>query len=435
MTHDITGDLRLRAGYRPTLANEKHEKNEIQETSATQSSSISFFSSQMSPRPILADDVFYGPIGEIVTKHQGITEADPAAILAQVLVGVGSIIGRGAYFLADGARHHANLFAIVCGRTAKARKGTSWARARSVLNRLDEEWAEGRLKSGVVSGEGITQVFAGDDDKRLLLYESEFAQVLQAMKREGNTVSALLRQAWDGGRLAVLRKKDKIEVDGAHISLIGHITLPELHRLLDTVEISNGLANRCLWVFADRTTLLPEGGIEPDLEKPLAVLQEKIPQASDLGQVTRHPGVAEFWSDIYTQLSRECSGKVGELLSRAEAQVMRLALIYALADASRYITADHLTAGLAFWRYCEDSTRHIFGLHLLSNKAKRILEALTSGPRTKTEIHALFSNNATKVEIDHALDELGPIISKTPDLRSGGYTLHLGYVPPDMNAP
>ena len=42
--------------------------------------------------------------------------------------------------------------------------------------------------------------------------------------------------------------------------MIGHITLPELHRLLASVEISNGLANRCLWIFADNL-LSPEAAI------------------------------------------------------------------------------------------------------------------------------------------------------------------------------
>jgi hypothetical protein len=145
------------------------------------------------------------------------------------------MIGPGAYFLADGARHHPNLFTVIAGRTAKARKGASWARVKNVLSDLDDLWLTTRVKSGVVSGGGIIEAFRDDDDKRLLLIEGEFGQVLQSMKREGNTVSVILRQAWDGSRIAVLRRKDPIDVEGAHISMVGHITLAELHLKLGEI--------------------------------------------------------------------------------------------------------------------------------------------------------------------------------------------------------
>ena len=39
----------------------------------------------------------------------------------------------------------------------------------------------------------------GVEDKRLLSYESELASVLERMGRDGNTLSAVIRQARDGG--------------------------------------------------------------------------------------------------------------------------------------------------------------------------------------------------------------------------------------------
>jgi hypothetical protein len=52
---------------------------------------------------------------------------------------------------------------------------------------------------------------------------------LQCTKREGNTVSVILRQARDDSRIAVLRRKDPTDGEGAHISMIGHTAL---HRRL-----------------------------------------------------------------------------------------------------------------------------------------------------------------------------------------------------------
>lgn len=43
---------------------------------------------------------------------------------------------------------------------------------------------------------------------------------------------------------------------------------------------------------------------------------------------------------------------LGSLIARAEAQVRRLSVLYALADSSKWITAEHLNAAHAFWCYC-----------------------------------------------------------------------------------
>ena len=420
--HDLTSELRQRRGYQRASANEMHEKHENSVSEPGDNSCISFFSSAPTNHPRLPDAALYGVLGDIVRRHKDLTEADPAALLAQLLVGIGSLIGTGPHILADGARHHANLFAVVCGRTSKARKGTSWVRVRNVLSDLDDLWLSTRVKTGVVSGEGITQVINEDEDRRLLLLETEFGQVLQAMKREGNTVSVLLRQAWDGSRLAVLRKKDKIEVDGAHVSLIGQITIHELHKLLGRVEISNGLANRCLWVYAERDAILPEGGVEPELEAPLARLQQAITVARTRGRLERDAAARERWDTIYRALAKEKPGELGQLLCRGEAQVMRLALIYALLDEAPAIQTAHLDAALAFWNYCEASTLFIFAEHLQSPKAGRIWEALAQGPLTMTQIHKLFGNNASKGEVDAALAELGPRV-EFESIASGGRLL------------
>src|SRR5581483_4114637 len=68
----------------------------------------------------------------------------------------------------------------------------------------------------------------GEEDKRLLVVEPEFANVLKQTERQGNTLSALLRQAWETGTLQTLTKNSPAKATGAHISVIGHITADEL---------------------------------------------------------------------------------------------------------------------------------------------------------------------------------------------------------------
>ena len=48
--------------------------------------------------------------------------------------------------------------------------------------------------------------------------------VLKVTKRQDNTLSAILRNAWDGKTLETLSKTAPARATGAHISIIGHIT-------------------------------------------------------------------------------------------------------------------------------------------------------------------------------------------------------------------
>ncbi len=69
----------------------------------------------------------YGLAGEIVKKLKPETEAHPAALLAEILMSFGNIIGRTAYFQVEDTRHYGNIFAVKVGDTAKSRKGTAAA--------------------------------------------------------------------------------------------------------------------------------------------------------------------------------------------------------------------------------------------------------------------------------------------------------------------
>lgn len=64
-----------------------------------------------------------------------------------------------------------------------------------------------------------------------------------------------------------------------------------------------------------------------------------------------------LWWGIYEVLSEGKPGLLGAVISRAEAQVMRLSCLFALLDCSLVVRKPHLEAALAVWRYSEDSAR------------------------------------------------------------------------------
>lgn len=379
----------------------------------------------------LAAEAYHGLAGEIVRAIEPHTEADPVGLLLQLLTAFGSIVGRKAYFRAEADRHYLNLFVALVGVTSKGRKGTSWGIIEGLLGQVDSEWSP-RITSGLSSGEGliwavrdpideqqaikdrgrvtdyqIVRTDPGVDDKRLLVQEPEFARVLRVCERESNTLSAVIRQAWDSGNLNTLTKSKRATATGAHISIIGHITENELRRELSDTAAANGFANRFLWGCVRRSRELPEGGAWQSVDASSFV--KRLTAARDFArqqnELRRDETAREVWLAVYSNLSAGRPGLAGAVTSRAEAQTMRLATLYAVLDQSPVIRAEHLMAALAVWRYCEESVQFIFGDSLGDATADEIVDLLRARPEgvTRTDIREHFKRHKSADEIDRAL--------------------------------
>lgn len=401
--------------------------------------------------PILDDEAFRGLAGRYIEKIEPHTEADPAGILVQFLVMVGNVIGRGPHFTVEADQHHLNLFTVLVGESAKGRKGVSAGQAKRLLEASDPDWARGRIEHGLSSGEGLiwavrdpieknepirengnlTGAFEtvvteeGVDDKRLLILEGEFASPLRVMKRSGNTLSPVIRTAWDSGHLSSLTKNSPARSTEAHISIIGHITKAELIRYLESTEAANGFGNRFLWCCVRRSKCLPEGGRGDTLDftRELEAVQSAISFARGIGEMRRDQEARNVWADVYPELSSGKPGLLGSMIGRAEAQAMRIACLYALLDESAVVRAEHLMAALALWSYCESSARWIFGDALGDPVADTILEALQDNPAglTKSEIGQLFSGHRSKKELGRALATLRDVgLATSAETPTGG---------------
>jgi hypothetical protein len=357
----------------------------------------------------------YGSLaGEIVRTIEPESEADPVALLVQLLIGFGSVIGRGPHVRVGAARHYTNEFGVLVGETSAGRKGTSWSDARQFLAPADPDWHLGL--GGLSSGEGLIYHVRdpiegrepirdrgkivgyqdvirdhGVSDKRLMIVETEFGAVLKALERDGNKLSAVIRQAWDGDTLASLTKGSPFRATGAQISIIGHITADELIRLLTACDQANGFANRMLWVCCKRSKLLPYGGrlAQQDADRLRARVADVIAFARGIDAVGWTRGAMDLWEAAYPRLTAARPGVFGMVTSRAEAHAVRLALLYALLDRSAEIKPDHLQAALELWDYSERSARYIFGDALGDKDAQTILDALRAAPAglTRTEIN------------------------------------------------
>jgi hypothetical protein len=390
------------------------------------------------PEP--ADEAaFRGLAVEFVSLVEPHSEADPIALLSQFLVGFGNIIGRSAHFQVEGDKHFTNLFVALVGPTSKARKGSALSQVKRLLKMVDPNWAGACELSGLSSGEGLVwavrdQIFSKDgekvldvgvEDKRLFVIEPEIAQQLKLMTTASNILSTILRQAWDSGDLRTATKNAPGQATGAHVSLIGHITQQELLRCLTETETANGFANRFIWLAVRRSKPLPEGGNLDDdaFTKLVKKLKATVKWARTIKRMHRSKKAKELWANVYPKLSEGKAGLLGAVISRAEAQVVRLSVIYALLDKSSTIQTQHLRAALALWDYAERSATFIFGDSLGDPVADEILRALQVNTQglTRTEISKLFAGHQKSAEISRALVVLAQsgLVSYKPEQTGG----------------
>ena len=273
----------------------------------------------------------------------------------------------------------------------------------------------------MVSGEGLIwavrdpadsedgrETDGGASDKRLLVFESEFASVLRVLERQGNRLSSIIRDAWDGRTLRTLTRTTSAKATGAHISIIGHVTADELRRYLTTTEVANGFGNRYLWICVRRSKALPDGGQMHTVDVAALVneLRDAARFAGTLGRVERDPAARKLWHEVHGDLSAGIPGLVGALTGRAEAQVTRLALVYALLDLSPTINVAHLRAALALWDYALRSVRYVFGNSLGDPLADTILDLLAQAhpePVSRSDIRKAIGGSVSAAQIERSL--------------------------------
>lgn len=372
-------------------------------------------------------EMYPGVVGEIVEAFAASTEAAPEPIGLQFIVAAGSAMGRTPALEIGATRHGVNENVIVTGITGKARKGEGMNVALRVFELADPEWAGRCVESGLSSGEGLVHrvrdpiekrnrkgeievIDDGVTDKRLLVVETEFSGVLKVMTREGNTLSPVLRNAWDGrSPLGTLTKQSQTRATGAHISVIGHTTPADLHEHLEDVDAANGLMNRFLFVLTTRERLLPVPARVPAhvLDTLASSVRRALEAARLVTDLRLTRGADALWRRTYPALSADVPGLVGAVLGRAEPHVLRLAAIYALLREAQEIDVTDLVAALAAWDVCDTSARVIFAGRTGNSLADRVREALLPGESiAMDELHERLNRHAPASRLRDALELL-----------------------------
>jgi hypothetical protein len=313
----------------------------------------------------------------------------------------------------------------VVGRTSDA-KGDGWAASLWPFKQIEPAWASVCIANGVGSGEGLLERIADDQqvinkkgeveiipgaaDKRCLLRLSELSRCFKLGRRENATLSEHLREAWDGKPIHLPnRRGNALSSQGYAISVLGDVTPKVLGKLLETgTESIDGWANRFLWCCVQSPRCVPSCGNMTVLEPFLVPLAEALAFAKKAGELKRDGTTEALWHEVYPAL--KASGDSVPHTERARPYVVRLHLLYALADCSPVIRQEHLQAALAVWNYCRSSARLLFAdqqeasADLLS---VRLLNAIVQSPGiSRSGLRNVVGHKVPAGEIETALAEL-----------------------------
>lgn len=368
---------------------------------------------------------YHGVLGALVRALEDEVEPDPAGILGGLLAAFGALAGNGRVLYQAGAQAP-SLFVVLVGDSAVSRKGTSYGMVRTIFE-LAGYSLNPVLVPGLGSGEGLVghlqRRVADESDNRALVVESEFGRLLRIINREGSTLSPILREAWDGVPLGRVLARDSKVVPDHHVCLYANTNRRELRQQLTETNGADGLGNRFLWLAVRRTKLVPLPPRPDPLVAPhIADLAVALDFARRTGTVSMGVDAADHWTAWYSTRAPRL-GLLGVLTARAEAQVARLAMVYALADRSETIGLEHLEAAIAFWEYAERSAGFIFGESTGNRHADVLLGWLQRGDEYGWKEAKLALGMRTAADLQEVVDLLTAVdlaeVVERPHPRGG----------------
>ena len=349
----------------------------------------------------LSPEAYHGLFGEMLSAVEYQTEAHPASILLSWLTLFGNTLGNGAWVQVGARKHYGNLYTAIAGNTSDA-KGDSYSVALYPFRQADPLYCFQAIANGVGSGEGLVERVRDEatttnskgesytipacDDKRCLLRLSELSRCFKLGRRESSTLSEILREGWDGEPISIPnRGGNKLSASQYTFSVIGDITPQVLAKLLSQgTESVDGFANRFLWCHIRSPRSLPGGGNIGVLNPFIDRLKAIILKAKGIGEVKRDADAERLWCEVYPSL--KVSGDSIPHTDRARPYVLRLSLLFAIADGEKVIRKPHLQAALAVWDYCSGSAATLFGATLIAEPEPlwlRLLNTITIQPGVK----------------------------------------------------
>lgn len=352
-----------------------------------------------------------GRIREVIDLVEPETEADPVGVLAALLSQASCFLGDKLILDDGGRRTPVSLWTLLIGPTGKGRKGTAYGMAARVMDKAAPDFLSAHETSGASSGAGIINAFvrrrdgaleamrecqeAGKEydglhpgDSRMLLVEEEYATVLKRGKRDA-TLQGVMRKAWDAQDLQNMVKDGGV-IRSPHFVIHGHITAKEFRDNLSSTDVAGGSYNRMLCVSVLRSKRLGKRHrIDEDaIRQAGSTLRHGLTEAARIGSIDFSDEAIDLFDDSLTEEIEEYGADdetIQDFLPRAEANVGRVAALYAALDGRDEIEVADVRAAWNFVRYCLDSIADVMGAPEDDNVSKvvRVLRQHPEGLKSR----------------------------------------------------
>lgn len=410
-------------------------------------------------RPWIDKAAFHGIAGEIVEYISPDEDADPAGMLATLLSSFSVMVGAEC-FVRGPVEQHVNVWHILMGETGEGRKGGSAERAMKVMRKVNRTFFKKNATSSLSSGEGLIysvrdgmdedeisrreenghRVDYGVEDKRLLVFSTEFATVMQ--KTHGSTLGPVLRDAWDGRDLNIQTMNAEVATE-PHITVIGHVTPQEFADRQKPTEMAGGTWNRFMPFFVHQTKELTWPEDPEDWEERLDNFGDRLRDAAHRAGtgkvvVTFSKEAQLFYRKTIFQEYKSGSSDsaiMKQFTQRRLPHLVRVAGTYALMNERREVSLEDLQAAKAVVDYAIQSARFVLERYMMGGSAavhqsveekeasdKAILSdaLLKAGGEGLTKTHIqqkTLKFRRKKDQIAGFIDDLGAVVVK---VGSGG---------------
>ena len=382
------------------------------------------------------------------------TEAADEFLFAGLLTIIGAMLGRRCYIWMA-KEVYPNIYVVIVGDTARARKTTAISYAEEKQKRVDQNVI---FSSGISTTQGLISMLQlpsakeleGFDEAykenpnlqmpkplemyfaqnnagrleyegfRLLYYEREFSALLKkTLKDYSSDFIETLTQAYDmPPELDNHSMTNPMSAPKPCVSVIGATTYGKLRRRLLAEEIEGGFANRFMYFVGERK---PPKSLPPrpnqNLLNTITTILHDTTTKWNHTEFKLSDEAFQLWDDFYCrEYSTEYdSVTIDEVIARLTTHTLKIALIYAATENNEpVINAEQMQAAIDVAEYLRESGLKIFTLHSGSKYAKiekTILDYLQEQFKgaTVSEIRNIVRKNiydVTSRELHNALKSL-----------------------------
>ena len=404
--------------------------------------------------PDVTSRMFPGLLDEVVHHCCDQSEAAPVAVAANCLVHFAALVGSVVYIPIGNERRRLNEFFLMVGPTGMG-KGSSWHGPKQIFRQTEEclatRFTERRKQGnsedidkypelkihtgGLSSSEGMAASLDDSEvtDKRMLVCEPEFGNIMTQCQRQGNTLSAVMRNAYDGVDIKPLTKRNRVQVTEPYICLMANTTAQEFNRHdISNMLHHNGMLNRflILWQHPPAPVPFPPPVADSHIEALAEAFADRILFARNYSYQTDYrktqprplsldPDAKSCWAAHYNKLiNRPDCEQVTSLTRRHRLHALLLASYFALLDYRMSLSSDDIHTALDWCAYSHASVVYISnsqaeqyqaeGIHLLSGKILFAIRKIyqEQGKCSASDIYHWFRNKLRRKQLQASLEVL-----------------------------